>query len=529
MKLNKYLHGSIYLLSIAINLILAIIFFSSVTTHQLVDYFNSDDLFIPAIYKDLIIDKGSLQGWQLGTAIYLFPNMIACFLVLAITNNVVLATYLLSLIQFCAFIFLINKVIKEACVNFSIDILILTNVLFSFFILVWVDDYRIVFQYFFPLHMGVFLIALLNIYLSLKYLKNYQKKFLIAIAILNILAIASDGIFIVFYILPSLVALLLIYSKLKNSNIKRLFFINLISIVSGKLFLLIFKWIFRIKSQEPGFNFPNLVNSLHMFLSQLHDYLFSGDLKTIIWLISIVSLILIFTYILKNFGTKIKEELLYHYFYLWFIVAFSLIVLLAPVFMGIYYDYSCIRYNVFVYYALVGSFVFILFHIFYYQNVYKFLSVTAILFLVTFLTFKILHSNVAQGMKNNLNYYPEIAMAVDQLTESENLKAGVAEYWHARVVTMFSKNKVLVNHVYLDKLAPYHFLNKMSHYLYYPNDSIIWYNFIINHPSVDTNFIRSTFGDYKVISRGNYAIIKVPEFRYNPDNFSIVLKDSLNK
>jgi hypothetical protein len=526
-KKNNILSVNLYFISFALNIFLTIVLFSSLTNKELAVYFDADDLFIPALYKDLIINNSSIHGWQLGTSTYLFPNIIAYFTIQTITKNFILTAYLLSLIQFAVFILFINKVVKEASIFFSNDILTMANLLISFFILIGVNEYRIALHYYYPLHMGVFIIALINIYFSLKFLKKPYKKYIIFITLLNILAIASDGIYIVFYILPSLVALSLTFLKNKNKNFKELFFINLISLLAGKLFLWLLKLTFQFKSQEPGIIFSNILSSLTVCLNQFYDNLFSGNLKTIIWLLSITSFILTLVYIFINIKSEKNAKQSYHYFYIWFIIAFSVIVFFAPVLTGIYFDYSNIRYNIFVYYFLLGNFAFVLLHLFNVQKLLQYINIIVVLFIIIYILLKVSFSDVYKGIKRNLNYYPEIAIVVDQLSKSENLKAGVADYWQARVITMFSKNEKLVNHVYLSRLSPFNFLNNMNNYLYYPNDSIIWYNFIVNHSNVDTTFIRSTFRDYEVINCGNYSIIKVPEFKYDPYNFSIVLKDSI--
>lgn len=420
-----------------------------------------------------------------------------------------------------------NKIVKEGSVHFTYDILTITNILLSLFILIGKKEYLLALHYYIPLHMGVFTIALMIIYLSLKFLKKPNKKYIITIILLSIISVASDGIFVEFYILPSIIVLYIIYVKYRNKNFIKLLFYNLISLILGKLFLLLLKLSFHFHSKEPSLNFPNILKSLNICLHQFYDYLLSGNLKTFIWLISIITFFFILTYLFKNFSNDKIAKAPFHYFYLCFIIAFSVIVFFSPALMGIYYDYSNIRYNIFVYYFLLGNFPFIIHHLFKVVKLLKYMSLIIVFILALFLGFKISSPSYIKGINKNLNYYPTLVMFVDELSKFENLKVGVADYWDGRVVSMLSKNKTVVNHVFLNNLSPYYHLNSLKNYLYYPNDSTIWYNFIIYHANLDTNFVHSTFGNFVIISNGNYSIIKVPEFRYNPNDFTIVLKDSI--
>jgi len=194
--------------------------------------------------------------------------------------------------------------------------------------------------------------------------------------------------------------------------------------------------------------------------------------------------------------------------------------------MGIYFDYSNIRYNIFVFYLLIGSTSYIIYVIYSNSNIFKYLSISVLLIIYLFSGIKYPITKIYSGIKQNMNYYPEIASIVDTLSEEKNLKAGLAEYWTARVVTMFSKKNIVVNHAYLGSLSPYHFLNRIDNYLYTPKfkDSILIYNFIVYHESIDTSFLISTFGNYEKINCKNHIIIRTRDFTFDKNNLSIILK-----
>lgn len=58
------------------------------------------------------------------------------------------------------------------------------------------------------------------------------------------------------------------------------------------------------------------------------------------------------------------------------------------------------------------------------------------------------------GLKGYFSYSPEIAKSLDAIKDADPLKYGVANYWDAKLITMFSKKGIKVYPIH-DGLIPY--------------------------------------------------------------------------
>jgi hypothetical protein len=72
---------------------------------------------------------------------------------------------------------------------------------------------------------------------------------------------------------------------------------------------------------------------------------------------------------------------------------------------------------------------------------------------------------VLAGLTEFMNYYPDEVKCVDQLSIDENLNYGIADYWHAKYITMFSKQNVRAYTVFDDLSAWYHAGNQNWYYV----------------------------------------------------------------
>lgn len=98
-----------------------------------------------------------------------------------------------------------------------------------------------------------------------------------------------------------------------------------------------------------------------------------------------------------------------------------------------------------------------------------------------------------------------------------HLKYGIADYWYAKVITMFSKNNLRVYSVYPSLM------------LYQHNANIHWYfggnrgkynhpvfNFIVEGNFEGNQYIEELFKDkIDTLRLQNVTLLKVPEFKFD--------------
>ena len=67
--------------------ILSNIFLYFTNQLSMVQFFNADALYLPSLYKDLMVNSGSYENWHLTPAPYFFPDMILYFLANFLTSD----------------------------------------------------------------------------------------------------------------------------------------------------------------------------------------------------------------------------------------------------------------------------------------------------------------------------------------------------------------------------------------------------------------------------------------------------------
>jgi hypothetical protein len=113
-----------------------------------------------------------------------------------------------------------------------------------------------------------------------------------------------------------------------------------------------------------------------------------------------------------------------------------------------------------------------------------------------------------RGLYDFFNYYPEKAMLVDVVAQKANLKRGVANYWDAKEITMFSKKGIEVRAVFDDVSLHDHVAND-NWYFGKDFDFVVWTKFN------DTTLIRKRLKDIRVISDSpKLRLVKTHPFTY---------------
>jgi hypothetical protein len=481
----------------------------------------SDTLYLPCIYTDWFIDKSNMDGWHLNPAPNYFPDMPLYFLLMFITNNFILSSFLFSFIQILFLGFIFFQLFKAIFPNTSPYYKLLIYSLLTFYLL----DFFILknnFFYIFHLvsnsyHTSAFVIALVCLLFTMKYIQSKKYIWLILILVIGFLEVISDRLIVVMYVIPAGTLIIFLFKRITIKASINLLMVNLLFTVIG---LYVFDKINSEGYKQEGFTTPKnlevITHQFEVYFGQIWMIIRSFRIRAFTIYAFIITLFLMGYVFVKALK---KSNSLTLAFYAGFSIVFSLGVICAPMLTGRYTGEDCIRYNIYPFYLTVLNLAVFLYYLKKSENI-KRIGVYAVIGLSGFiLTFGILKFNYT-GLKEFFNYYPETARLVDDLAEKENLKFGVASYWDAKKITMFSKKNVKVRAVF-DNVSIY--LHVANENWYYNNV----YNFVILNNFGDTSLYKTILRDIEVVSNTNaLKLIKARPFTYKKEiGGSVVYND----
>jgi len=456
--------------ALIVALMVLLFWFAFLSDSGLNSFFSSDALYLPSLYRDIVQDGYTFNGWTLNPAPNFFPDMLLFFILNAIFGDFITATFVFSVIQYFAIILMLYLIFKQVNPNshlstFSIAIFLFSSFLFLFFIdkMVWMSmllNHN-------SFHNGAFIISLICIYLFLKYLDIKSWKILVSILLLSILSGASDRLFFISFSIPVFLVAVVLYFLNKDAKIAIKFIVALIT--STIFAIAIWIWFknnpyFSLTKAYGELTLPAIRSSWDIFTGQFYGYLTIPSFILILTYLSIFSYIGTVIYILKFFFKLIKEikhadkMLVFQLFVLFF----TPIVLLAPILSGSYGGFDTLRYNYFPYLLLPFNAVVLGSNWLNNKKTIRILLNTILLiFMMGFLILNYPIRELGTGLHRFFTFYPEKAQIIDSYFSDKDLKYGVTnEYWTAKQVTMFSKKGVRLYRVHALGVPSMHVSNK---------------------------------------------------------------------
>jgi hypothetical protein len=506
-------------LSISVFLILTA--FSKIIPSHFWFFFNSDTLHLPYMYKELFVNGNGLNGWNLPASPNFIPDMLLYFILMLILGDFIMASFVFSVLQYLVilglFAYILKQILPEntkvfAAVAGLFIMLFLFDAIFS-------EDFHFTFLLLSnAYHNGPFVMTLLGLVFTFRYLQSGSRNSLIAVIVVSWLAIFSDRLFIIMFSLPFIViSLIYIYSGFRN-KFRPLLGVNLIGLVLGLATTKIFVQTGYIYFAQPHkmLDLGNFTASLTILFDQLFTYFLQFNFKTAIVLFGLISVFFVCMFWVKIFYLSKDKRGNPITIYLLFTILFSGFVFFAPVINGNYSGWDTLRYNIgFFFLAMLnwGMIVFLLMEKGTVQSKsYKKLRVIVTTLAVIALSAGIYRYSI-DGVHSFFTYYPKEVKAFDDVAEKYDLKMGVGHYWIAKHTTMFSKKGVVIHPVFDDITPYYHTTNENMYYA----DSTI-YNFIVLNRFVDTISCRTNLGEGVLLDAGaNLKIIKVDPFKFDKE------------
>ncbi len=485
-------------------------------------WFNSDALTQYHFFTG--IERGdSLKDWKISTVSHYFPTIALFGTGYYLFHNPGISMLFYVAMQLLIILLLFSWLVKQLVQEYVTEARLIGLLFVSLFILyaLFVPDVDMTSNFLLPYHTGMFLNMLLASVFLMKYLKKQQWLYLLLMSVTVSLATLSNSLFHVYFTAPALVVV-----GACALNDKKRYLPALIAIVLSVVAGLILKKIFPQLAIQLALH-PTHYDSFAMLADSVR-YAFNSSLLVasifilffVSYMYSVVRSIQTIRHIAKASVSDLTNYELYHLFY----VVLVMSSLLGPIVAGNYVGIWCIRYI--IYSFILGLFnvgIILAYHCTLKTAIYfKSFAYIMLLSSVAFAGMRALHQNPFGAFNRLTSYNCSDAQAVDSLSMRFHLKNGVSVFWHAKTISVFSKQKVKVVFA-IDNLKIW---KHSFHIPDFKQDSVgkpAYYNFIVLRGRSDTTSLRKIFGDSIVrVNQNGYSFYLVPEFTYN-DNYDFQL------
>lgn len=495
--------------------------FLTASSAQLDFLFGSDALYLPSIYHDLVNGAGvsGLEHWHFNPAPNFFPDMGVFLLFNWLLGDLRLATYVFAIVQVIAIIVLFRAILKESRVEHGVYGVALGVLLMSLLTMVghWANDFNVTFQLLInSYHTGAFVNALLATWLLQRWFRREQVWELVALCIVVILAAVSDKLFWVMFVVPGSVAcgLLAIGGVARRRS------------VLAALLVLACTWAADRGLQEldnalplniakPGayLAFDLIQRSWHRFVEVYRWYFDAAPL--LVWCMALPLLAIPWAVLLgiRTVGRTLRataqanpEELVIKLM----VAMFFPLVLFAPVLNGAFDGGDSIRYN-FAVFILAPLVLGILVD----QRSPRVARIAALLGCLCF-GLPVLRMCFTSDTAHVLAYRPERVSALDRIAEEHELHNGVADYWDAKVITLFSETGLNVLPVFSD-LAMYVKVNREAMFYRSATEDPLVFDFVVGHELLKPENVAAVLdAPVEVLQDGLVSVIRTRPWIYDP-------------
>lgn len=511
-----------YLLSLLSLLGLFCLVFLTMSKEEIDGVFlNTDTLYQPSLYWDVIDHGNDMARWSLNPAPNFFPDMgIYMLLMLISGGSIIFSSFVFSIIQLLIINLLLFGIFKYLKQGIHHQIMFVTNFLIGLYALT--DLISDNFPFCFNLlsnsyHMGSFVNTLLGIYLILSIHRNSRTWKYIVLGFICLLGFPSDKIFLISFVIPVGVSLMV---KLFYYQEKRILLFSLATILISTflgwqtLEFLILNKNLEIEDPHSFLNFENIGNSWDEFMFQMKVYWADQSFVTLILTLAFLSIIL-------QVVLAIRELIQQRPSWYGLFSLVNLAVIFAPILAGNYTGFDTLRYNFHGYLFAICLLPLVFYEL---TNKPKLITEGGIISLGFQLTLIIyLYISLPLNSDTYFNYYPEIAQVTDTFVRQTGQNTGTAQYWQAKVITLFSKENAFVVPTF-ESLLPYDHATSKEHFSADPRDhSTPLYTFSIIDLPERKQAIIDLFGEQNVIS---YIIDDVeflvhPAYFYQKDSYII--------
>jgi hypothetical protein len=498
-SLGKLINGSNKFQIVIITLSLASLFlYLNTITHSYLKIINSDWLMVYQIFDDIFKDKIGLAGWMLTSAPYIFPDYLGIWLLYGITNSISASTYIYQGIFILVFVWISYKLFNQIITNkwlawiygLASAIAVLYIVPFndySFFSLILLHQSHIA-----PAVFGIFL---LSAYLEYERRDSNNIYFLIGLYLILLLISFSDQLTIVQATIPLILTIGMQILTGRGERKKQINFIIGISVATilSKTLPLILEKILSISFlgvPTPCHNLQAVLNycSRHA-VPEIMGLISRNPILVCIYLVcNIFSLIFLiridqsFDYKNASKNGEINNNKIKIRFCLIFFFIAQVVNLLSVILYCRLTDSGTFRYLLILFIFPIFSTFLILAQLSIDKANEKLGSAIPLISLLLCLTYYPINvgKENLQFLPNLTEPYPVSARSLDKIASTYQLKTGIANYWHAKLLEMLTKPKIRLNHIQENDLSFWRIHNNKNRWFIDPETGQKpEYNFIV--------------------------------------------------
>jgi hypothetical protein len=388
-------------------------------------FFNSDALFFPSLFKNIFLEGKNFADWVLPPSAYLFPDAILYAIAYLLNKNVFSQILIFAVLQSILFFYLTNVLLRffiRSSYAITFSALISSNIILMG--LYSADPYG--YSFIGVFHFGSLLSFLMLAVLLLKYLSatSTKEKYSAGATtiLLATLSVLSDRIILVQFVAPILV--IGIYAYYTDTKSRQILKFAMFLIIGYPIAILIGKFFLpEMARLDSGIGFGSVSSKLTMLAIWVINKPWLTQFS--ITLIP-VSLIVASLYLHKN--RKDIDQLTAQKRLVALLILISAALMLIVTGLS---DRDFTPRYLLPYIFLAPVFLFIL------SNVKYFRVLVLIIFCSTYA------AKLANPVKENTSIqfyksYPEFVRCVDDLAQKYGISRGIAQYWDAIPLHVFS-------------------------------------------------------------------------------------------
>lgn len=447
--------------------------------------FDSDCAYLPLLYKDLFINDGLYSNWYGSAAPYYFPDMFLYFISNFIFTNYYYAIPFYFTINAILIIYALYKI--NRLFFSSKNALYLSTISFSLIYLIPQDVY--IYQFTTVFHFGEFVIGLFSLYFILKIIQNSTNKiYYILLLLVSTLTVASDNMYILHFILPTLASVLILWANkhLTNKQLIVIYSLLIFSVILGKL---LGKVLTINPSEYASLTKLSLVNLstnvqsiVAIFKNSYHTHTFITTLITIVYILTAFLLLFYKRINRVELNDQTKSSIFFFSFFLLFMVLGNLMALsllyphpVNPRYMITIFLLPLLTLPILLKWIRFDQYIQL-------SKIISFITLLTFIYILLFKSYHILKNNTLKS-----EYYPPLVSCVDSFIKEHQAIDGVAGYWESKSINLLSKEAVNISQINHD-LSKSLWVNTNTTY----KDS---YDFaLIRHNSIDKKKILKLNG-----------------------------------
>lgn len=217
---------------IAFILLLYLIFLYYSIGDKLWLFYNTDAIYLPYLYQDLILRDGKLSDWVFSSTPYFFPDALIYFILAAFSHNLRVAILLYAVVQFTLYYWLIIAIGKKILKQPRELSLLHFSVLTSLFLLSlgYLQQETLMMGLISQSHFGTALMFLLGLLLILNTFSSNSLWNYVFLFIVCFLTVFSDILYLTQFFVPAVITLFFMIFVSTDDKTKRIYIKNMLVI-----------------------------------------------------------------------------------------------------------------------------------------------------------------------------------------------------------------------------------------------------------------------------------------------------------